>query len=78
MINEDLNIDTGQITVEEISMIIKRLNNNKAPGPDRTTTELYRYLNNDNLKIIARLLNNYWNLNAVPEELTEAGVASTF
>ena len=78
IINEDLNIDTGQISVEEIIIIIKRLQKNNAPGPDRTTAELYKYLNNDNIEIIAWLLNIIWALDAVPEELTEANVASIF
>ena len=40
MIKEDLNSDTGQITVEEIIIVIKRLKNNKDPGPETTTAEL--------------------------------------
>ena len=76
IISEDLNIDTGKITVEEIISILKR--QKKAPGPHRTTTELCKYFNNDNIEIIARLLNRFWKLDAVPEELTEANVASLF
>ena len=76
IINEDIQIDTGQITVEEIIIIPKRLKGNKAPGPDRTTIEFYKCLNNDNIDIIARLLSSFWNLDAAPEELTEANVAS--
>ena len=49
IIHEDLDIDTGQITVEEINIIIQRLKKTKAPGPDRTTTELFKYINHDNI-----------------------------
>ena len=40
---EDLGIDTGLITDNELDNIIKRLQNNKAPGPDRCTTELFKF-----------------------------------
>ena len=67
IISEDRNIDTGQITVEEFIIIFKRLKMNKAPGRDRTTAELYKYLSSDNIEIIARLFNSFWNLKAVQE-----------
>ena len=78
VIREDLNIDEGDITINEIEVIIKRFKTNKAPGPDKSTTELYKLLYIPNLKYIAKLLNLLWNLEAVPEELTEANVASIF
>ena len=67
VIRQDLNIDEGDITIEDVEVIIKRLKKNKAPGPDKSTTELYKYLFTHNLKYIAILLNLLWQLEAVPE-----------
>ena len=78
IISDNLNIDEGRITTNEIEVIIKRLKTNKAPGPDKSTTELYKFLYISNYKYIEKLLNLLWDLEAVPEELTEANVASIF
>ena len=38
------NINTNQITAEEVNQTIKQLKRNKAPGPDGTTAELHKWL----------------------------------
>ena len=78
IISEHLNIDEGRITTNEIEVIIKRRKKHKAPGPDKITTELYKFIYISNYKYIEKLLNLLWDLEAVPEELTEANVASIF
>ena len=47
-----LSINTYEITIEELDMAIKQLRRNKAPGPDGTTAELYKWLDPDNRAIL--------------------------
>ena len=44
-------INTDQITVEELDQAIKQLKRNKAPGPDGTTAELYKWLDTQQNKL---------------------------
>ena len=61
-----------------MSTIVKRLTNHKAPGPDNSTTELYKILTIDNIPSITSLLNKFWAQEEFPETFTEANIASIF
>ena len=67
-----------EISLEEIIEVIKHLNNNKAPGPDNCVTELFKWLDEPNLEILRKLLNECWRLEEVPDIFTYANVASLF
>jgi hypothetical protein len=66
------------ITVQEVTRVIKRLKRNKAPGPDGIPTEIMQWLDNDNIREMTRLLNGWWNGGSVDKELTRAEVVSLF
>ena len=42
VINEEVDIDTERIQMKELDTTIKHLKSNKAPGPDKCTTELFQ------------------------------------
>ena len=50
VINEEVDIDTERIQMKELDTTIKHLKNNKAPGPDKCTTELFKLLSRDTQK----------------------------
>ena len=47
VINEEVDIDTDRIQMKELDTTIKHLKSNKAPGPDKCTTELFKLLSRD-------------------------------
>ena len=54
-------INTDQITSEELVLAIKHLRRNKAPGPDGTTSELYKLLDTPNRNLLLETRNECWN-----------------
>ena len=47
-----MEVETGEITVKELNEAIKKLKNNKAPGPDDAPSELFKWLNEEPRKVI--------------------------
>ena len=71
-------IETGPITAEEVSEAIRASAPNKAPGPDGIPIELYKFLDEDNVKTLARILNQMWTEETYPTDFTCADVVSIF
>ena len=69
---------TSRIESEEVRKKIKMLKGNKAPGPDNSITELFKWLNGDNIDVLTELFNECWVNETVPEIFTEATIASLF
>ena len=59
IVTEDLNINEGPITKDELISIIKRLKRRKTPGPYEISIELFKELDNDNLQQVLELLNQW-------------------
>ena len=57
IVTEGLGIDTKLITMEELKNTTKRMKTRKAPGPDESITELFKWLNGDNIDILTDLFN---------------------
>ena len=77
-INEDF------ITVEELRITLKKLKNNKSPGPDGLPAEFYKWCKEDtvNGKLIAQeicnILNKCWQEERIPLDLEFAQVVTIF
>ena len=64
--------------MDEIKTAIKTMANNKAGGIDKCTAEVLKCLDDSNLEEIAKILTDYWDKEAVPEEMTHARVVSLY
>ena len=51
---------------------------NKAPGPDGAITELFKHLDADNIKTLTSCLNILWQTKQVPDDFTNAFIASLY
>ena len=78
IVTEDLSLNEGPITKDELISIIKRLKRRKTPGPDETSIELFKELDSDNLQQILELLNQWWAERTVPEEILKARLVLIF
>ena len=65
-------------TSQEVSEAIRASAPNKAPGPDGIPIELYKFLDEDNVKTLARILNQMWTEESYPTDFTCAEVVSIF
>ena len=68
-------IDTDEITIGVLDMAIKQLKRNKAPGPDGTTAELYKWLDPDNRATLLDTINDCWNNETLHKTMNEANLA---
>ena len=66
----------GNIAGKELDNTIKQMKRNKAPGPDRVISELYKWLDVDSRDILREVLNECWEEEEVPKVRMEANVAS--
>ena len=74
IVNEDLQMNTDEVTLQEIIWAIKKLKRMKAAGPDTIPIEFFKELDTDNLEIIRTMINEWWNGVEIPEEVTQANV----
>lgn len=66
---EDINKD---ITLEELTYVIKNAKNGKAYGPDKITYEFYKNAPEKILEIILKNFNRYWVKGEYPNEIKKA------
>ena len=70
--------NTEPPTLEELRSTIKRLKRRKACGPDDIPMELYKELDEDNLRQLDEIVKNWWNNEDMPKEETRARVVTIF
>ena len=63
---EDLNIDTRVIRLEEVEMAIQQLKNNKAPGEDGLFPEMFKSADDRLTMTLHKLFNKIWVTGSVP------------
>ena len=68
-------IDTDEITIEELDVAIKHFKRNKAPGPDGTTAGLYKWLDPINRATLLDTINECWNNETLHKTMNEANLA---
>ena len=59
-------------------MVIKKLHKNKASGPDEIPIEFYKWIDDDNLDYVLKLLNKWWTSGTLPAEKLKAHTASIY
>ena len=64
--------------MQELVWAIKKLKRGKAPGPDGIPIELYKEMDEDQLRLLLNLLNTWWNGTPTPMELTQSQVILIF
>ena len=69
---------TESFAIHEICTAIKGAKPNKQPGPDGTTMELIKWLDNANRRILLDLFNSWWHLKTAPSALFTARVVPIF
>ena len=65
---EDLGIDTGQITKEEIVKAVKKIKSGKAPGPDAIPPEVLKVSPETTSEILFNFFLDIWETEIIPEE----------
>ena len=78
IIHHDLNFNIGQLTHWEIESSIKNLKPHKAPGPDEIIAELFKFLDQENIRILTNCLNKLWNTKSVPAAFASAQIATLY
>ena len=62
-------IKTDIFSIEELKRVIKKLKNNKSPGPDGMPTWILKYMDDECLEIVLDILNDCWRSETMPSEL---------
>ena len=66
--------EEGPITAQELDDALSNLKNRKAGGPDETTTELFKALDDKGRAILLGILNDWWAREEIPPETLQARV----
>ena len=64
--------------MDELIHVLKKIKNNRSPGPDGIPIEFFKLLNADGLKCTLRLLNKCWNDEVMPDEFELAEVVTLY
>ena len=70
-----MEVETGETTTKELDDAIRKLKNNKAPGPDDIPTELFNWLDEQSRKIILEILNECWRRGTLIRDMNDARLA---
>jgi len=70
------NID--DLTLAELKVILKKMKRHKAAGPDNLPMEYFKWLDDDALEHIVKLINTWWNNGTFPEDKLKANIASIY
>ena len=62
-------VKTEEFSLEELDLTIKKLKNNKSPGPDGIPTEFFKMMDEETRLIVLDILNDCWNNEIMPSEL---------
>ena len=77
-IENGTSVETGHITIEEIRLSIRKIKNNRSPGPDGIPVELLKLLDDEGLNIIEDILNNCWGKEIMPDEMERAELVTRY
>ena len=63
---------------QQFELVLKTMARDKSPGPDNITMGWIKYLDQRNRRIFLKLPSNLWETGSLPDEVTEARVASIY
>ena len=72
IITEDLNMNTGNITMEEVEWAVKKLKRGKAAGPDGIPMDCYKELQEISIKTLLNMFNHWWHGGTISDDVTQA------
>ena len=68
----------GKYTLEELKTTIDKPKKGKAPGPDDIPMEFYKWLDDENLDFLLKMINEWWETGTFPREGLKALTASIY
>uniref|UniRef100_A0A3Q0SSH4 Reverse transcriptase domain-containing protein n=1 Tax=Amphilophus citrinellus TaxID=61819 RepID=A0A3Q0SSH4_AMPCI len=71
---DELGVNNGEITIEEVKIAIKSLKNNKAAGLDEIPAELLKHSGQAMEEELTILFNKCWQSGAVPEDWRKCAI----
>ncbi len=71
-------INTEDIAMAELAETLSKLKNNKSPGPDNLTTELFKWLDDGNQKTLCDLYNLCWQAKRIPDTFKQAEITCLY
>ena len=74
----NLKYNEEKVDLKELKKVLQKLKRNKAPGPDRISTDFLKDLDDENLKTYLELINQWWAQGQIPHEMLRAKVASLY
>ena len=60
--------NTSSITMEELRSVLRKFKRRRAPGPDEMQMEIFKEMDDEVLRYVLEVLNEWWNETHVPEE----------
>ena len=78
VITQTAPIKITDIEIEEVEAAIKKLKNYKCEGPDGTTTELFKALDQENVQTLTDALNVWWSEEVLEPEALQARVVHIY
>ena len=78
IITEPVTIKETEIEQEELDRAIKKLKYRKSGGPDETTVEIFKAMDEDSRQEVRKLLNKWWNTEEIEKEALRARVVHLY
>ena len=71
-------VKTEEFSLEELDLTIKKLKNNKSPGPDGIPTEFFKMMDEEARLIVLQILNDCWNKEIIPNLMERAELVTVY
>ena len=78
IIEQELNIETGDVRLIKVEKAQRKLKHNKAPGPDGIVAELYAWLKDCGQRCLHHALNENWKKKSLGKHENAANIASLY
>ena len=76
--NLETSFDVNAFQMNEFEQALKRMKNNKQPGPDGIVMELFKWMDGRNRALILNMINQWWSSKAIPGDVCLARVVPIY